>query len=175
MGTLNKTSDWSPQLTAPESLNTQHRIQNFDCGISTLNIWLKHRVIKNDISGASRTYVVCHQNHVVAYYTLATGAVRCADAPGRIRRNMPDSIPVMVLGRLAVHLDWQKKDLGSDLLADAVKRTLQAADIAGIRAFVLHALSDEAKKFYEQFGFQPSPTDPMDLMITLKDAQTNLS
>ena len=88
---------------------------------------------------------------------------------------MPDPIPVMVLGRLAVHLDWQKKGLGSDLLADAVKRTLQAADIAGIRAFVLHALSAEAKKFYEQFRFQPSPTDPMNLMITLKDAQAHLS
>ena len=175
MGKLSKTSDWSPQLTAPEALSAQHRFQNFDCGNPTLNIWLKRRAIKNDTSGASRTYVVCHQNHVVAYYTLATGAVQCADAPGRIRRNMPDPIPVMVLGRLAVHLDWQKKGLGSDLLADAVKRTLQAADIAGIRAFMLHALSAEAKKFYEQFRFQPSPTDPMNLMITLKDAQAHLS
>lgn len=140
-----------------------------------LNDWLKGRAIKNETSGASRTYVVCHQNHVIAYYTLATGAVQCRQAPGRIRRNMPDPIPVMVLGRLAVHWDWQKKGLGGDLLADAVKRTLQAADIAGIRAFVVHALSDEAKQFYERFGFQPSPTDPMDLMITLKDAQANLS
>lgn len=81
----------------------------------------------------------------------------------------------MVLGRLAVHLHWQKKGLGGDLLADAVKRTLQAADIAGVRALVVHALSEEAKQFYERFGFQPSPTDPMDLMMPLKDARTNLS
>ncbi len=130
---------------------------------------------QNDASGASRTYVVCHQRHVIAYYTLSTGSVQCTDAPGRIRRNMPDPIPVMILGRLAVHLKWQAKGLGGDLLADGVKRTLQAAEIAGIRAFVVHALSEEAKRFYEQFGFQPSPTDAMDLMITLKDAQSNLA
>ncbi len=163
------------KLTTPEPLCTSHILDDFDCGHDTLNDWLKRRAIKNEASGASRTYVVCHQNHVIAYYALATGAVQCVDAPGRIRRNMPDPIPVMVLGRLAVHLSWQKKGLGRDLLTDAVKRTLQAADIAGIRAFVVHALSDEAKQFYEQFGFQPSPTDPMDLMITLKDAKVNLS
>ncbi len=119
--------------------------------------------------------MVRHQGHVVAYYTLATGAVQCANAPGKVRRNMPDPVPVMVLGRLAVHVDWQKKGLGRDLLADAVRRTLQAADIAGIRAFVVHALSDEAKRFYERLGFQSSPTDPMDLMITLTDAKAHLS
>ena len=173
MGKLD--TDPNPKLTAPEVLEEHHILADFDCGHDTLNDWLKHRAIKNEASGASRTYVVCHQNHVIAYYTLATGAVQCADAPGRIRRNMPDPIPVLVLGRLAVHLNWQKKGLGGDLLANAVKRTLQAADIAGIRAFVVHALSEEAKRFYEQFGFHPSPTDPMDLMITLKEAQANLS
>ena len=118
--------------------------------------------------------MVRHQRHVIAYYTLATGAVQCAYAPGRIRRNMPDPVPVMVLGRLAVHVAWQKKGLGRDLLADAIRRTLQAADIAGIRALVVHALSDEAKRFYERFGFQASPTDTMDLMLTLKDAKASL-
>ncbi len=175
MGKLGPEPDPPPNLTAPETLSAHHILAEFDCGQDTLNNWLKHRAIKNEASGASRTYVVCHQHHVIAYYTLATGAVQCVDAPGGIRRNMPDPIPVMVLGRLAVHLKWQKKGLGGDLLADAVKRTLQAADIAGIRAFVVHALSDEAKRFYERFGFQPSPTDPMDLMITLKDAKANLS
>ena len=159
----------------PEALNTHHILEEFDCGNDTLNEWLRRRAIKNEASGASRTYVVCHQNHVIAFYTLATGVVQCRNAPGRIRRNMPDPIPVMILGRLAVHLDWQKKGLGADLLADAVKRTLQAADIAGIRALVVHALSEEAKQFYERFGFQSSPTDPLDLMITLKDAQANLT
>jgi len=175
LGKLGPNQAPPPKLTAPEALGPHHILTDFDCGHDTLTDWLKHRAIKNEASGASRTYVVCHQNHVIAYYTLATGAVQCLDAPGRIRRNMPNPIPVMVLGRLAVHLNWQKKGLGGDLLADAVKRTLQAADIAGIRAFVVHALSEEAKTFYEHFGFHPSPTDPLDLMITLKDAQAHLS
>lgn len=173
MGKLN-TNASTPKLTTPEALNTQHILDDFDCGHDALNAWLKHRALKNEASGASRTYVVRHQGHVVAYYTLATGAVQCAHAPGRVRRNMPDPIPVMVLGRLAVHVDWQKKGLGCDLLADAIRRTLQAADIAGIRTLVVHALSDEAKRFYERFGFQSSPTDPMDLMINLKDARAHL-
>lgn len=164
----------TPKLTAPEALNTHHRLDDFDCGHNALNDWLKRRALKNEASGASRTYVVRHQRRVVAYYTLATGAVQCAYAPGRIRRNMPDPIPVMVLGRLAVRVDWQKKGLGRDILADAVRRTLQAADIAGIRALVVHALSDEAKRFYERFGFQASTTDPMDLMLALKDAKAHV-
>ncbi len=175
MGTLSADSDSTPKLTAPEPISASHLLDDFDCGHDTLNTWLKRRAIKNETSGASRTYVVCRQNHVIAYYTLATGAVERARAPSRIRRNVPDPVPVMVLGRLAVHLNWQKKGLGGDLLADAVKRTLQAADIAGIRAFVVHALSEEAKQFYERFGFQPSPTDPMDLMVTLKDARAHVS
>ena len=164
----------APKPTAPEALNAHHRLDDFDCKHGALNDWLKRRALKNEASGASRTYVVRHQRRVVAYYTLATGAVQCADAPGRVRRNMPDPIPVMVLGRLAVRVDWQKKGLGRDLLADAIRRTLQAADIAGIRALVVHTLSDEAKRFYERFGFQSSSTDPMDLMIPLKDAKAQL-
>ena len=175
MGTLSTDSDSTPKLTAPEPLSASHLLNDFDCGHDALNNWLKRRANKNETSGASRTYVVCSQNHVIAYYTLATGAVERARAPSRIRRNVPDPVPVMVLGRLAVHLHWQKKGLGGDLLADAVKRTLQAADIAGVRALVVHALSEEVKQFYERFGFQPSPTDPMDLMMPLKDARTNLS
>lgn len=173
MGKLSPDSS-TPNLTAPEALSTHHILDDFDCGHDALNNWLKQRALKNEASGASRTYVVCHQNDVVAYYTLATGAVQCAHAPGRVRRNMPDPLPVMVLGRLAVRVDWQEKGLGRDLLADAIRRTLQAADIAGIRALVVHALSDEAKRFYKRVGFQASPTDPMDLMMALKDAKTHL-
>lgn len=173
MGKLSAASS-TPPLTAPEALSTHHILDDFDCGYDALNNWLKQRALKNEASGASRTYVACHQGHVVAYYTLATGAVQCAHAPDRVRRNMPNPLPVMVLGRLAVRVDWQKKGLGRDLLADAVRRTLQAADIAGIRALVVHALSDEAKRFYERVGFQSSPTDPMDLMMTLKDAKAHL-
>ncbi len=174
MGSLGPSQDQPAKPRPPEALNTQHVLDGFDCGNDSLNDWLKRRAMNNEAVGASRTYVVCYQKHVVAYFSLATGAIQCVNAPGRIRRNMPDPIPVMILGRLAVHLDWQKKGLGGDLLADAVKRTLQAAGIAGIRAIVVHALSEEAKQFYERFGFQSSPTDPLDLMMTLKDAQAHL-
>ena len=158
MGTLSTdSSDSTRPLTTPQALSVHHILDDFDCGHGTLNDWLKRRSIKNEASGASRTYVVRYQNHVIAYYTLATGAVQCARAPGRIRRNMPDPIPVMVLGRLAVHLHWQKKGLGRNLLADAVRRTVHVADIAGIRALVVHALSDEARRFMNGLVFGPRP------------------
>lgn len=173
-GLSSSSSSSSSSVTAPEALNVSHSFTKFDCGNVTLNNWLKERALKNESSGASRTYVICHQNHVIGYYTLATGAVHHVEAPGRVRRNMPDPIPVMVLGRLAVDCQWQKKGLGQDLLSDAVKRTLQVATIVGIRAIVVHAISDQAKKFYQQFGFQSAPTDPLDLMISLKDVQANL-
>ena len=175
MGKVRSDTNQPLQPLPPEALRTHHILEDFDCGNDTLNEWLRRRAVKNEASGASRTYVVCDQKHVIAFYTLATGAVQCRNVPGRIRRNMPDPIPVMIVGRLAVHLAWQKKGLGGDLLADAIKRTLQAAAIAGIRALVVHALSEEAKQFYEQFGFQSSPTDPLDLIITLRDAQNNLT
>jgi len=174
LGTLSPSRKPPARPRPPEALNAQHVLDDFDCGNDSLDAWLKRRAMKNYASGASRTYVVCYGKHVVAYFSLATGAIQCVNVPGRIRRNMPDPIPVMILGRLAVHLDWQKKGLGGDLLADAVKRTLQAAGISGIRAIVDHALSEEAKRFYEHFGFQSFPIDPLDLMMTLKDAQAHL-
>ena len=170
MGAINRES--TPR--APEALTKDHILNDFDCGILSLNDWLKNRAFKNEIEGASRTYVVCADNNVIAYYAIATGAVRNEDAPGNIRRNMPDPIPVMVLGRLAVDLRWQHKGLGGDILSDSLKRTLQASSIVGSRAFVVHALSDSAKHFYEHYGFRPSPTDPMDLMISLKEAEAKL-
>ena len=98
------------------------------------------------------------------------GAVAHAHAPGRARRNMPDPVPVMVIGRLAVHKDYQGKKIGPSLLRDAVLRTLQAADIAGIRAILVHAISERARQFYEECGFIASPMDPMTLMITVSEA-----
>ena len=112
---------------------------------------------------------------VIAYYALATGAVTLQTATGRIRRNMPDPIPVMVLGRLAVDKAYQAKGLGRALLRDGILRTLQAAAIGGIRAILVHAISEDAKRFYERYGFAPSPLDPMTLMITVADANNALS
>ena len=163
-------------LAAPALLTADHYVDEFDCGEPSLNDWLKRRALRNQSSGASRTYAVCEPNdRVVGYYALAAGSVLQVDAPSRVRRNMPQPIPVVVLGRLAVDLSWQAKGLGRSLLSDAVRRTLGAADTIGVRALVLHALSERAKAFYERHGFRPSPTDPMDLMITLEEAASVLS
>jgi len=108
---------------------------------------------------------------VVGYYALAVGAVAHVDAPGRVRRNMPDPVPVMVIGRLAIDQAVQGQGIGPALLRDAVLRTLQASDIAGIRAILVHAISERAKRFYEKWGFISSPVEPMTLMITVAEAR----
>ncbi len=157
------------KLRQPEKLNSFHRIESFDSGNNLLDDWLKRRALKNELDGASRTYVLCNAEVVIAYYCLANGSVTQAVATGRVRRNMPDPIPVIVIGRLAVDRNWQGKGLGRALLRDAILRTLQAAAIAGIRAILVHAISEEAKQFYEKCGFTASPIDPMTLMIKISD------
>ena len=147
-------------------------MSSFCSGEPDLDDWLKRRALKNQDSGASRTYVITAGRVVVGYYSLATGALSQESAPGRVRRNMPDPIPVMLVGRLAVDQAWHRKGLGRALLRDAILRTIQAADIAGIRAMLIHALSQDAKIFYERCGFYASAVDPMTLMLTLQEART---
>jgi GNAT superfamily N-acetyltransferase len=161
-------------IRAPERLEADHDLAAFASGTPALDEWLRRRALPNQESGASRTYVVCAGRRVVGYYALAAGAVAQAEATGRTRRNMPDPVPVMVIGRLAVDSGFQGRGLGRALLRDAVLRTLQAADIAGIRAILVHAISEDAKRFYERCGFAASPVDPMTLMITLRDAERAL-
>jgi GNAT superfamily N-acetyltransferase len=163
-----------PQLRPPEKLNSSHRVESFNSGNSQLDDWLKQRAQKNEVEGASRTYVLCDGERVIAYYCLANGAVAQASATGRVRRNMPDPIPVMVIGRLAVDSYWQGKGIGRALLRDAILRTLQAAEIVGVRAILVHAISEEAKQFYEKCGFTASPLDSMTLMVKVHDAQASL-
>ncbi|WP_341738461.1 GNAT family N-acetyltransferase [Microcoleus sp. CAWBG640] len=162
------------QLSPPEKLNLSHQIDSFNSDNNELNEWLKRRALKNELEGASRTYVVCAGQVVIAYYCLANGALAQTTATGRVRRNMPDPIPVIVIGRLAVDRHWQGKGIGRALLRDAILRTLQAAEIAGIRAILVHAISEEAKQFYEKCGFTASPIDPMTLMVTVNDARNEL-
>jgi GNAT superfamily N-acetyltransferase len=137
--------------------------------VESLDVWLKRRALKNQIQGASRTYVACQGDRVVAYYAIASGAVTCNEATGRLRRNMPDPIPVVVLGRLGVDSSLHGQGLGRSLVRDAALRILQAADVIGIRGMTVQALSDDARVFYEHMGFEPSPLDPNLLMITLAD------
>src|SRR2546425_5444577 len=137
-------------VTAPEKLTAEHDVSAFKSGEPTLDDWLKRRALANEESGASRTYVVCSNNRVVGYYALANGTVAHNEVTGRVRRNVPQPIPVMVIGRLAIDEAHQGRGLGAALLRDAILRTLQAAEIAGIRAILVHAISEDAKKFYER-------------------------
>ncbi len=160
---------------APCPIAAEHDVTSFDCGDTTLNDWLQRRAIKNENNGASRTFVVCEDNRVIGYYSLAVGAITREDTPGKVRRNMPEPIPVMVLGRLAVDMHWQQKQIGTGMLKDAIQRTVIVAEQAGIRALLVHVLSASAKRFYQHWGFYESPTDEMTLMITLDEARNAIS
>lgn len=160
-----------PRLRPPEKISPDHDLSQFQSGEPSLDDWLRKRALQNEESGASRTYVVCSGKRVVGYYALATGAVAHLAAPGRVRRNMPDPVPVMVIGRLAVDQTMQGEGIGPALLRDAILRTVQASDIVGIRAILVHAISERAKRFYEKWGFVASPVEPMTLMITVAEAR----
>lgn len=155
--------------SAPVPLTAAHPVADFDCGEPALDHWLKHRVLRNEGRGASRTYVLCADQQVAAYYCLATGSTASELSPCRVRRNMPDPIPVMILGRLAVDLAWQRRGLGKALLRDAILRTIQVSEVVGIRALLVHALSEQAVSFYEAKGFHPSPMNPRTLFLLLSE------
>jgi GNAT superfamily N-acetyltransferase len=161
-------------LGEPQRLTSDHDVSAFESGVPALDDWLKRRALANESSRASRTFVVVVGERVVGYYALATGAVAQAAATGRVRRNMPEPVPVMVLGRLAVDRAYQGAGLGSALLKDALLRTLAVAEIVGIRAVLLHAISEEARRFYLAHGFAPSPLDPMTLMVPLAEVERAL-
>ena len=155
------------ELAAPASLSDAHQFDAFRCSEPDLELWLKQRARKNQLEGASRTFVVCAGHEVVGYYCLAAGAVIHERAPGSIRRNMPDPIPVVILGRLAVHVDWQGQGIGSGLLKNAIVRTMRLAEDMGIRALLAHALHDKAKQFYLHHGFIESPIEALTVMLNI--------
>ena len=156
------------RLSPPEPLAASHRLDDFDCGEAVLDDWLKRRALANQASGASRTFVVTDQDgRVRGYYAMAAGAVSQQLATSGVRRDMPDPVPVMVLARLAVDRTVQGLHLGASLLQDAVNRAVAVSQNAGVRALLVHALHEQAKQFYEHYGFQPSPAHPMTLMLRL--------
>ena len=162
------------RLLPPEPLTDFHECDGFNCGEASLDDWLKRRARGNQVSGASRTYVVCQTKRVIGYYALASGAITVENARGRFRRNMPNPIPVAILTRLAVDRDWDGQGMGRALFRDAARRVAHAADVIGIRGIVVHALSDEAKNFYLALGFDPSSHEPMTLMVMLIDVRAAL-
>jgi GNAT superfamily N-acetyltransferase len=160
--------------SAPEPLAAHHRVEDFDSGVTTLDNWLKRRAAMNQQSGASRTFVTCEGAVVVGYDALASGAIAVEAAPGRFRRNMPNPIPVVVLARLAVATTHQGRGLGRSLFQDAARRVIYATEAIGIRGLIVHALSEEAKAFYLRLGLDPSPLEPMTLMVTIADLRASL-
>ncbi len=155
-------------ISAPIPLSDDHDTGQFDCGNDTLNHWLNKHALKNQSSGASRSFVICQESKVIGYYALASGSIERLAAPGAIARNMPDPIPVTVLGRLAVDTQYQGQRLGGALLKDSMLRTLSIAQSIGVRAMLVHAISEEAKRFYLSYGFQESLIDPMTLFLSMQ-------
>jgi GNAT superfamily N-acetyltransferase len=158
-----------------EKLRRDHPIDAFDCGQEDLNSWLRKYALQNQGAGAAQTYVGLVGNVVNGYYSLAVGQIEYNDAPERLRKGLArHPAPIMLLARLAVDREWQKKGVGRALLRDAVLRTMQAADIAGIRALAVHAKDEQARRYYEQFDFTASPADPLHLLVLLKDIRRRM-
>lgn len=157
------------QVTAPEPLSSSHQLAEFVSGEAALDEWLKQRGLKNQAFGAARTFVICKtgSKRVIGFYSLATGSVNHTEATGSLRRNMPDPIPVIILARLAIDISFHSKGLGADLLHDAVLRCYRVAENIGVRAIMVHALSEEAKNFYIHHGFKVSQTQPRTLFLKL--------
>lgn len=163
------------EITAPARLTAAHRIEGFRSREPQLDDWLRRRALANESSGACRTYVVTNGERVVGFYCLATGAVAVAQASGKVRRNMPDPVPVVIVGRMAVDAAYERRGIGRGLIRDAILRTLAAAEVVGVRAVLVHAKSEEAKRFYvERCGLSEGRVDPMTLMATLADARVAL-
>lgn len=161
-----------PRYAAPRAIGADDRLDRFDCGKEPLNDFLKTRALENE-GKASRTYVICSAagedaGGVVAYYTLAAGAVARSDAPGPLRRNMPNPLPVMVLGRMAVDSRHAGKGLGKAMLKEAIQRVAETATIIGARAMIVHAIDDEAVAFYTPFGFQLFPAASRTLFLPIE-------
>lgn len=162
-------------MSAPTLISINHKLDSFDSGEPSLDDWLKKRALRNQASGASRCFVLCEDSQVIGYYSLSAGAISHEATPKSMRRNMPNPLPVLLLGRLAIHKNSHNKGLGSALLRDAMLRAVNIAHDAGVFAILVHSLSDEAKKFYLSRGFVESPLQPMTLIMTLETVRSILS
>lgn len=157
--------------SAPRPIREDDDVSAFDCGEPSLDDYLRSRALANHVEGASRCYVICRDGRVVGFYALASASVERRATAGAVRRNMPDPIPVILLSRLAVDRGEQNQGLGKHLLRDAIVRSVRAADLIGVRALLVHAINDRARSFYYDNGFDPSPTDPLHLVLLIREAR----
>ena len=162
-------------ISAPEKLSANHVLGEFDCGRPALNEWLRRYALLNQQAETSRTFVVCSEKKVVGFYSLVVGAVDHVAATARVAKGVArHPVPVMILARLGVDTRYKGQGIGKGLLKDALLRTVQAADLAGIRAILVHAKDDGARAFYEKIGFESSPLDPLQLMLLMKDVRKTI-
>jgi predicted N-acetyltransferase YhbS len=175
LGKLGPPGAGRPPYSAPRPISADDRLDDFDCGKTALNDFLRRRALKNE-GRASRTFVVCSTSgEVVAYYTVSAGAVELHEAPPKLRRNMPSPLPVMVLGRLATDVRHGGRGIGKAMLREALSRVLEASRSVGVRAVLVHAIDDEAIAFYAQFGFQAFPADSRTLFLPVETIETALA
>ncbi len=159
-------------LSAPKPLDTSHRLEDFDCGKPALTDWLLRHAWQAQGSGLARTFVSGDEVRVAGYYSLTVGQIDTLDAPERVRRGMVQyPIPLIILARLAVDLDYQRRGLGFSLLQDVMQRAVAVAELAGIRAILTYPLDAQAEAFYTRFGFEPTPENNRQLILLLKDVQ----
>jgi GNAT superfamily N-acetyltransferase len=164
------------RVNAPVLLTKDHDRSAFDCGVSALNEYLMQYALQNQKKHAARTYVATRGNRIVGYYSLAYGSVSVEEAPQSVKAGLSrHPIPVILLARLAVDLIEQGHGLGAGLLKDALLRTMQASEIAGLRAMLVHAKDEAARNFYKKFGFEPSPIDAYHLFLRVSDIIASLS
>lgn len=161
-------------LTAPIPLAPHHDCSTFDCGNAELTEWLLQHAQNNEFVRGSRCFVACDEIRVVGFYALAAGSVERRNVRGSIRRNMPEPVPAVLLGRLAVDRAWQGRGLGADLLQDATLRALRAAHEIGARVLLCHAIDRNAHQFYLRHGFIESTFDPLTVMLDLRKAEAVL-
>src|SRR3990167_4306887 len=159
-------------LSLPLPISADHDLVDFNSGEPSLDEWLKRRALKNQSSGASHCFVLCENKKVIGFYSLSAGAICHESTPKSMRRNMPDPLPVLLLGRLAIDTNYHNKGLGSALLRDAMIRAVSVAGDAGVFAILVNSLSEQAKRFYMSRGFIGSPLQPMTLIMTLETARS---
>jgi GNAT superfamily N-acetyltransferase len=162
----------------PRPLARKDIRDGFNCGVASLDTWLVEHAPGADVAGSARTYVILDrkEDRVVGYHALTVASLERAEATGRASKGMPrHPIPAMLLARLAVDESVQGKGVGATLLADAMQRTLLVAEETGIRLLLVHAVDEDARNFYLYYGFEPSPSDPMNLQLLIKDIRATIA